>query len=305
LLKSCEIMSPSLEIMGCKLFFKLESFQVMGSFKIRGIINQLLSDSELSSDKEKGLISMSAGNFGRSFSYLTSQLGLKATIVMPDNVPQDRIDTIKSFKGNVILAPRTEVQIVADDLVSKQNLKFVHPFDDPKLIEGYGSVGLEILEDMKAYNEPIDIVLVGVGGGGLLSGIASAIRLASGNPSIKIIGVEPSGAPKMYESIKQGKPVKLDKITTFVNGLGAPYAGKNAYFHVSKYVDEVILVEDDYVKQAMKILYEQHKIVTESAGAACVAALLSNKLGDVKGKNIVCVISGGNVSIQDFHQLYQ
>lgn len=143
--------------------------------------------------------------------------------------------------------------------------------------------------------------MVGVGGGGLISGISSALKLS--NPKIRVIGVEPSGADSMKRSIAEGKAVKLDSIRTFVNGLAPPYAGPNAYQVVREFVDEIVLVEDNEVKDAMKLLYNEQKLVIESAGAACVAAILGGKIKNIANKNVICVLSGGNVSIEDLYEI--
>ena len=174
--------------------------------------------------------------------------------------------------------------------------EFIHPFDHKDIISAVGSVGLEILEDL----EDVDIIICGIGGGSLISGIATAVKLSSSKA--KIYGVEPEGAAKMFISLKNNAPHKLEKITSFVNGLSPPYAGKTTFKHVREYVEEVVLVTDDSVKKAMKLLYNDYKIVTCSAGAACIAAILENKI-NISGKKVVCVISGGNCSAKEMSSI--
>jgi len=183
----------------------------------------------------------------------------------------------------------------------KNGYSFVHPFDEPLLFHGYGSIGLEILEDLPS----VDVVLVGVGGGGLIAGISAAMKQHSPQKNIEIIGVEPVGASKMHDSIEKGEPVALQAISTFVGGLAAPYAGRRAFELVQHYVDRIVLVDDKDVKQAMRLLYSEQKLVVEPAGAACVAALLNARKLDLhlEEKNVVCVLSGGNVSAQDMNSV--
>jgi len=175
----------------------------------------------------------------------------------------------------------------------------MHPFDDVRLFAGYGSIALEILEDFPE----VEVVIIPCGGGGLLAGISSAMKIKK--PDVKVLGVEPEGAAKMYQSFQLGYPYKLEKISTFANGLSAPYAGKLAYQHARKYVDDIILVTDDEIKAAMKLLYEDLHLVVESAGAAPLAALMNkNSAKYVRGKKVVCVVSGGNISLAEMSKLF-
>jgi len=212
---------------------------------------------------------------------------------MPETVPTDRIDFIKNCGLTVQLAPVPKLQNTVEEWVLR-GYHFVHPFDDLKLIAGYGSIGLEILED----RSDVDIVIVPVGGGGLYSGVLSAIQLKlkqQGNHKpVSVIGVEPEGANSMFLSIKQGKPAHIQP-KTIAHGLAPPYAGKNTYNHVKAFGGEIILVTDDEIKEAVKILYEDYRILSEASGAAGFAALISGKI-NVAGKSVVCLISGGNIS---------
>lgn len=292
LIKDCENFSDTIiEINNNQpkrfsLNFKLENMQNQGSYKIRGIMNRV---SKI--NKSKKLVTMSAGNFGRSFAFASNLMNYDSTIVMPSSAPSDRVDVCRNFGCNVELAERDFITDKVQTFIDNK-YEFIHPFDHFDIISAVGSVGLEILEDI----EDVDIIIVGIGGGSLISGIATAVKL-SGSKA-KIYGVEPEGAAKMYISLKNDSPHKLEKVTSFVNGLSAPYAGKTTFKHVKEHVEEVVLVTDDSVKKAMKLLYKDYKIVSESAGAACLAAILENKI-NISGKKVVCVISGGNCSAKE------
>eukprot|EP01091_Cochliopodium_minus_P006767 TRINITY_DN1674_c1_g1_i1.p1 TRINITY_DN1674_c1_g1~~TRINITY_DN1674_c1_g1_i1.p1 ORF type:complete len:442 (-),score=164.66 TRINITY_DN1674_c1_g1_i1:59-1384(-) len=296
-LYNCEDMSEQLKSIGANIHFKLESLQNCGSYKIRGIIHLMenLEDEEV----ESGVVTMSAGNFGRTFSYVTRQKGIPAVIVMPTTVPKDRVEIIEKNKAKVKLVPSKDLMDTVHKLVNDHGMNFIHSFDDPLLFPGYGVLGLEILEQVPK----MDMIILGIGGGGMISGVSAALKHI--NNKIKIIGVEPEGAASMYKSLKEGYPVTLDSVNTIASGLAPPFAGTYTYEHVKKNVDEVVLVSDEQIKQAMKILYNEFKLVIEPSGAAPLAALLFNKvLGgvEVKGLNIVCGLCGGNVSIEDLHK---
>jgi threonine dehydratase len=298
MLKDCENFSDTIIDINKNLAskfslnFKLENMQNQGSYKIRGIMNRVNKI-----DPSKKLVTMSAGNFGRSFAFASSLLKYDSTIIMPDTAPIDRIEVCRNFGCNVELAERDFITDKVQSFI-ENNYEFIHPFDHFDIISAVGSVGLEILEDM----EDVDLIIVGIGGGSLISGIATAVKL-SGSKA-KIIGVEPEGAAKMYISLQKNEPHKLEKITSFVNGLSAPYAGKITFKHVKEYVDEVVLVKDESVKKAMKLLYNDYKIVTCSAGAACLASILENKI-DICGKKVVCVISGGNCTAKEMSTIIE
>jgi threonine dehydratase len=268
-----------------KLSLKLENMQTMGSYKIRGILNQMNSNEDT--------VTMSAGNYGRAFSYLAQRKGMRGVVVMPQTAPPDRIEFIKNCGVTVELAPVSQLQQQVETWV-KKGYRFAHPFDDPKLIAGYGSIGLEILEDLP----DVDIVVVCVGGGGLYSGLLTAINLKIKElkraKPVGVIGVEPEGANSMYLSIQKGHAVEIQP-KTIAHGLAPPYAGKNAYAIVKEFGGEIILVSDDDIKEAVKVLYEDYRILSEASGAAAFAAILKGKI-DVQGKSVACIISGGNIS---------
>eukprot|EP01121_Diplochlamys_sp_Union-15-3_P016665 TRINITY_DN571_c0_g1_i1.p1 TRINITY_DN571_c0_g1~~TRINITY_DN571_c0_g1_i1.p1 ORF type:complete len:328 (-),score=55.52 TRINITY_DN571_c0_g1_i1:6-989(-) len=274
------------------LSLKVESLQLTGSFKARGVLN--VTNTLPPSSK---LVTISAGNFGRSLAYVTQKKGLDTIIIMPETVPIDRISTISGFGARVEIRPAIDLPKSLMQIAQEEKATIIHPFDNKSIISAYGSIGLEILEDLPE----VDVVVVPVGGGGLISGIATAIKaLKSG---VRVIGVEPVGANSMYLSLKEGHAITLDKVETIATGLGPPYAGKICYEHVKRFVEQIVLVNDDEIKQAVKVLYNDYKLVVEPSGAAGLAALMCNKISDVAGKNVVVVISGGNVSINDLNKI--
>jgi len=224
---------------------------------------------------------------------LPKKKGIKGMVVMPETVPSDRVEFIKNCGLSVELAPGAKLQQRVEEYV-KLGYKFAHPFDDIKLFAGYGSIGLEILEDQP----DVDIVVVCVGGGGLYSGVLTAIQLKlkqlGNRKPVKVIGVEPEGANSMYLSLKQGQPVDIQP-KTIAHGLAPPYAGKNAYQHITTFGGEIVLVSDEEIKEAVQVLYNDYRILSEASGAAGLAALISGKI-NVEGKSVVCLISGGNIS---------
>jgi threonine dehydratase len=273
---------------GVNLMFKAELFQKTGSFKPRGAINKLNS---LSADeKAGGVVSMSAGNFAAGLAYAASSMGVKATIVMPEAAVKGKVAATRAYGATAVLhGVGKDLVPKAMELAEQQHLTFVHPFDDPMIIAGTGTIGMEIIEDVPVP----DVVFVPVGGGGLIAGIATAIKLL--HPQTRVIGVEPSGAVKMLTSLQQHQALAAEKLNTIADGLAAPFAGKHTLEHVEKYVDEVVLVTDEEIKEAMLLIMERSKLFVEPSGAAGYAALLYNKVNVPAGSTVVCVLSGGNV----------
>jgi len=291
LLKNCEIYSDQLKNKHFSLNLKLENMQNQGSHKIRGIMNTTKNI-----DKNDKLVTSSAGNFGRSLSYVSKLMGYDTTIIMPNTAPIERVNYCKNYGAKVEITERKNIPIKEKEYVNN-GYKFVKSYDDLDGIRGLASIGLEILEDLP----DADIIIIGVGGGGVIAGVSAAVKL-SGSKA-KVYGVEPEGAAKMYNSIKEGKPHTLESIDTFVHGLAAPYAGTITYEFVKEYCEEIILVNDKEIKNAMEILYKDYKLVVEGAGAACLAAVISNKI-DVKGKKVVCVLTGGNISYSEYNTIF-
>ena len=268
------------------LHFKAEVFQKTGSFKPRGAINKLSHLTE--EERKRGVITISSGNQAQGLAYAASLFGTSATVVMPHTTPVNKVSATKGYGAEVVL---TEGALLPTclEIQEERNLTLVHPFDDPYVVAGQGTIGLEILDDLPE----VDAVFVPVGGGGLISGIATAIKLSK--PSVKIVGVEPIGASAMWQSLQRKAVVNLDKIDTIAEGLATPFVGELNLALVQKYVDELVLVSDDEMIQAMGLLLEWCKLLTEPAGAAGFAALLFQKASIPSGSEVVCVLSGGNI----------
>lgn len=276
------------DMLGVNLLFKAELFQKAGSYKPRGAINKLHSLS--AEQKANGVVSMSAGNFAAGLAYAAGAMGVKATIVMPEAAVKAKVAATRGYGATAILhGAGKDLMPKAMELAEQQHLTFVHPFDDPAIIAGTGTVGLEIIEDVPAP----DVVFVPVGGGGLIAGVATAIKTLS--PSTRIIGVEPTGAVKMLTSLQQHKPLAAERLNTIADGLAAPFAGVHTLEHVEKYVDEIVLVSDDEIKEAMLLIMERSKLFVEPSGAAGFAALLAHKVDVPAGSTVVCILSGGNI----------
>lgn len=278
----------------CQIYLKREDLQVVRSYKIRGAYNKMAT-----TPKEilaNGVVCASAGNHAQGVAFACKKLGVHGKIYMPSVTPQQKVKKVQLFGKNkveVILVGDTfdDAYIEAKKDAEENNLAFVHPFNDERVIEGQGTVGLEILEDL---NEPIDYVFVGIGGGGLISGLGSYFKQIS--PNTKIIGIEPSGAPAMYESLKKGAVITLDKIDNFVDGAAVRKVGSKTFNIVQYVVDDMVLVPEGKVCSTILQLYNEEGIVVEPAGALTIAALDFYK-DQVKGKNVVCVLSGSNNDI--------
>ncbi len=271
---------------GAPLHLKLELFQKTGSFKPRGVLNRLANLTE--AERQRGLITLSAGNHAQAVAWAAREYGVRATVVMPTRATQAKVDATRGYGGDVILTDG-DLLATAHELQRARDLTLIHPFDDPFVIAGQGTLGLELLEQVP----DLETVVVGVGGGGLISGVAAAIKAL--RPNARVIGVEPEGAPGMTESLRRGEAVRLDAVNTVADGLAAPFAGRLNYFHVRELVDEMVLVTDDEIVSAIPILIERCKVVPEPAAAAAVAALLCGKIRVATGSTTVAVVSGGNI----------
>ncbi|MFX0051660.1 MAG: threonine/serine dehydratase [Candidatus Hermodarchaeota archaeon] len=271
------------------LQFKAEVFQRIGSFKLRGVLNKFHNLTE--EEKKRGVITISAGNHAQSLAYAASLLDIQAVVVMPPYSAKNKIKATKSYGAEVIMQESGKgLMDQCREVMEERELTMVHPFDDPFIIAGQGTIGLEIYEDLDGV---LDIVVVPVGGGGLISGIATAIKLK--NSGMKVIGVEPFGANAMYQSVRMNSVVSLSKIETIADGLAAPFAGNYTLAHVKEYVDDIVLVSDKEILEALRLLLIQGKILTEPAGAAGFAALVSKKIQVPQDAKVICVLSGGNV----------
>ncbi|XP_056132663.1 phenylserine dehydratase [Lampris incognitus] len=266
----------------CNIHLKLENMQRTGSFKIRGVANQFAR-------RERGghFVTMSAGNYGKSFAYASKHYGSKGKVVMPETAPISRSILIQSFGVEVERMPTSCLMNVVNRCVQQENMTFLHSYNDLDLIAGHASVGMEVLE---VVPEP-DVVVVGCGGGGLLAGVAAAIKL-SGCSRTRIYGVEPEGACTMYRSFIEKRPVGMDT-KSIASGLAPPFAGTLTYELCQHYVEEVVLVSDEEIRAAVGSLYGSD-LVVEPSGAAAFAAI-ANKIPDLEGRSAVCILSGGNI----------
>lgn len=280
---------PALDsALGCEVYLKFEGFQPIGAFKIRGAMNKALSLSP--EELSRGLVCASSGNHAQGVACAAKQLGTRAVIVMPTNANPVKLNGVKSFGGEVELVGTLSSQreARAAQLVEEQGMMEVHPYADPYVAAGQGTIGLEVLEDLP----DVDAVACPIGGGGLISGIATAVKgLAS---SVKIIGVEPAGAPRYSVSREAGKPMELDKVDTIADGTRTDHANPDNFEMIQARVDELCQVDDSYIRQAMVLLMTTAKLMVEPSGALPVAAALAGKLPVQSGQKVVFVLSGGN-----------
>ena len=275
---------------GVQLYLKTENLQITGSFKVRGAYYKMTRLSE--EEKERGVIACSAGNHAQGVALAAQKNGIKSVICLPDGAPISKVEATKSYGAEVCL-----VEGVYDDAYKKalqlrdeKGYTFIHPFNDEDVIAGQGTIALEMLEQIS----DMDAVLVPVGGGGLISGIAYTLKTL--NPRIKVYGVEAKGAPSMKNAIDHGQIETLGNVSTIADGIAVKTPGDLTYEYCKKYVDEIVTVTDDEISAAILALMEQHKLVTEGAGAVSVAAAMFGKV-DLQGKKAVCVLSGGNIDV--------
>lgn len=285
--KTPVVYAPNL---GDDIYLKVEVLQDTGSFKLRGAYNKIatLSDEEA----ERGVVACSAGNHAQGVAKSASERGIRSVICMPYHAPLSKVKATKSYGAEVKLIKDSfdDAAAYAKKLSEEEGYTFIAPFDDEKIIAGQGTVALEILEEIK----DIDIIVVPIGGGGLISGVALAAK--SINPDIKIIGVQTQISPSMYESVKEGKILTVKGGSTIADGIAVKTPGKITYELVKKYVDEIVLVTEGEISSAILTLLEENKIITEGAAASTVAALMYKKFSH-KGKKVCCILSGGNIDV--------
>lgn len=272
--------------LGVDLYFKLELFQKTGSFKPRGVLNKLHHLTK--EERIRGVVSVSSGNHAQALAYAASSSGIPSTIVMPSGSVESKVEATKNYGGEIVFTDSDLLKTV-QSVQKERDLTMVHPFDDPMIIAGAGTTGLEIIEDCP----DIDLVVVGVGGGGLISGVSAAIKLQ--NPNTRVIGVEPEGARAMTLSLEAGKLVHLDTVNTVADGLAPPFTGEHNLVHVQNFVDEIVLVNDNEVINAMALILERIKVVAEPSAAATLAAVLSGKIRMKSNTKAICILSGGNI----------
>ncbi|MBE6929667.1 MAG: threonine ammonia-lyase [Ruminococcaceae bacterium] len=274
----------------CELYLKPENLQITGSFKVRGSAYKIAMLSE--EEKQKGVIACSAGNHAQGVALAATKNGIKSLICLPDTAPISKVEATKGFGAEVCLVEGCydDAYQKALELKESKGYTFVHPFDDENVIAGQGTIALEIFNDL----DNIDAIVVPVGGGGLISGIAYTVKQIC--PQVKVYGVQAAGAPSMYNSVKCGEIESLSSVSTIADGIAVKKPGENTFALISEYVDEIALVSDDEVASAILALIEKQKMIAEGAGAAAVAAVMFDKF-DLKGKRVVAVVSGGNIDV--------
>jgi threonine dehydratase len=284
------------ERIGAAAFLKAESFQRTGSFKPRGALFAVASLTP--AQRAKGIVTMSAGNAAAAIAYAAAAEGVKVTVVMPQTAPQMKVDATRGYGAEIrFAADMTALRALVAQIQDETGAYFLHPYDDDAMISGHGSLGLEILDDVP----DADVIVAGIGGGGLISGVAVAV--AAKRKGARIIGVEPEGDPAMRVALDAGKPVPLASINTIADGLAAPIAGTRGLDICQRLVADVVVISDATIVEGMRFLFERAKLVVEPAGAAATAALLAGRIPLKKGERVVSIVSGGNVDRARFAEL--
>jgi len=276
---------------GTEAYLKLENLQMTGAYKERGALNKLLLMP--GAERARGLIAASAGNHAQGVAYHAGRLGVTATIVMPETTPITKVANTRAHGARIVLfgANYDEAYAEARRLEAAEGLTFVHPFDDPEIVAGQGTIGLEILEQVPE----VDAVLVPIGGGGLASGLG--VALTSSRPGVKVIGVQAEVIPSMQAALRAGEPVTLPPASTLADGIAVKRAGDLTFQHVRRVVDEVVTVSEEEIASAILYLLEKEKTVAEGAGAVAVAALMHRRVRGLDGRRVVSVVSGGNIDV--------
>ncbi len=274
----------------CELYLKPENLQNTGSFKLRGSGYMIATLPE--EEKRKGVIACSAGNHAQGVALAASKCGIESLICLPASAPISKVEATKGYGAKVCMVDGVydDAYKKALELRDEHGYAFVHPFDDENVIAGQGTIALEVLNDL----DDIDAVIVPIGGGGLISGIAYAIK--SMRPQTKVYGVQAAGAPSMFNSIRSGKIETLDKVSTLADGIAVKTPGVNTFELINKYVDDIALVTEDEISSAILALIEKQKMIAEGAGAVSVAAAMFDKF-PIKGKKVVSIVSGGNIDV--------
>ena len=272
------------------IYLKAENLQATGSFKLRGAYNKIASLTE--EQKAAGIIACSAGNHAQGVALSATKMGIRSVVCMPDGAPISKVEATKRLGAEVCLVPGAydDAYEHALKLREETGATFIHPFNDEMVIAGQGTIGLEILDQLPEA----DAVIVPIGGGGLIAGVACAVK--SLNPNVKVYGVQAANAPGMAVSVAENRIVTLDSVATFADGIAVKTPGDLTYELVRKYVDKVVTVSEDEIAAAILALMEQQKLIAEGAGAVSVAAAMFRKL-PIEGKNVVCLVSGGNIDV--------
>ena len=283
------------KLTGNRMFFKGEHMQRTGAFKIRGATNKV---KHVVKEGAAFVTAASSGNHGQAVSYIADKLGIAATIVIPEDATVSKVNAIQAYNGKIEKCGTTSAERLprAEELAKENNGIYIPPYDDPRIIAGQGTVGLEILQQL----DDVDVVVVPIGGGGLISGILTAIKETK--PSVKVVGVEPESANDTLLSLQKGEIVGIPESKTIADGLRTSEPGTMTFPIVQKYVDDIVTVSEDEIRQALFFVLERMKQLIEPSSAVAVAAAMFGKLG-VKDKNVVCVLSGGNVDVRKLGEL--
>ena len=276
--------------LGKNVYIKAENLQLTGAFKLRGAYNKIRSLSR--EEAARGVIACSAGNHAQGIAWSATKLGIKSIICMPAGAPISKVEATRGYGAEVILVPGVydDAAREAERLMAEHGYTFAHPFNDPLVIAGQGTIGLEILDQMP----DVDAVIVPIGGGGLISGVAFAIKQL--RPSVKVYGVQANNAPSMFESHREGHQITLDSVHPFADGIAVKHPGDTTFSMVEKYVDDIVTVSEDEIATAILTMIEKQKLIAEGAGAVSVAAAMFGKL-PIAGKKVVCLVSGGNIDV--------
>ncbi|HET8630445.1 MAG TPA: threonine/serine dehydratase [Thermomicrobiales bacterium] len=280
---------------GARAWLKAENLQKTGAFKVRGALNAILQLSE--EERARGIITVSAGNHAQGVAWAAAAVGVPATVVMAENATPSKVAATRGYGAEVVQHGTSSLDLFGkmEELRAARGLTLVHPFDADAIIAGQGTLGLEVLDDLPEFGEEGDTIVVPVGGGGLIGGVAVAIK--ESRPAARVIGVEPVGAPGMYNSLQAGYAVHLDRIETIADGLTAPFAGERNFDIVRRYVEDIVLLDDETILEGMRFLLARAKLLAEPAGAAATAALLAGKVTVAPGARVVAVVSGGNIDL--------
>jgi threonine dehydratase len=277
--------------LGVHLTLKCENLQKTGSFKVRGALNKI--DQLDAAARRAGVVTVSAGNHAQAVAWASRGAGVNATVVMPAAASPAKVEASRGYGAEVVLHGESSIQAIqkARELEKERGLTFVHPFDDELVCAGAGTVALELLDQV----DDLDVVVIPIGGGGLIGGMAVALKEAK--PSLRVYGVEPTGAPSMRRSLDEGRAVRMESVKTIADGLAAPMAGEIPYEIVRRYVDDVVLIDDDAIAAGMRELLVNTKFLAEPAGAAATAAVLARAIPLHDGERVAVILSGGNVDL--------
>jgi threonine dehydratase len=277
---------------GVELHFKCENFQKTGSFKPRGALNRVLCLSE--AERRKGLVTVSAGNHAQAVAWAAQQVGAPCAVVMPDDAPRSKLDAVRGYGAEIVLhADRATLFDRLRQVERERGMTFVHPFDDPVVLAGAGTCGLEIVEDLAG----VEAVIVPVGGGGLLGGVASAVKGMS--PTTRVVAVELEAGPGLKPALAAGRPVPVSRPAgTLADGMTPPFVGALPLEIARRAVDQIVAVTEDEIIAAMRLLFTRAKLYVEGSGAATTAALLAGKADVPRGARVVAIVSGGNVDAE-------